>query len=175
MDTEAIVGPPQPGRQTDASRLAGGHEHAATVDVLRLRGFRSALDVALRPGAVCALVGEAGAGKSNLLAAVWTLLDASAPDPGADDVASGTRDPIDLFAQLTDGLEIALHAEPPAPARRSGPVLETAFLPAALRATSLAAPSELRVARELRRAASASGAGRSAPAAALIAAVEQLC
>jgi hypothetical protein len=34
---------------------------------VRVRGLRSALDVSIAPGMLCALVGEANAGKSNLL------------------------------------------------------------------------------------------------------------
>ena len=49
------------------------------IEALRIRGFRSAHDLLLRPRAVCALVGEAGVGKSNVLAAVWMLLDQAAP------------------------------------------------------------------------------------------------
>lgn len=45
---------------------------------VRVRGFRSLLDVTLRPGAVTALVGEASAGKSNLLAAVGRTLTRNA-------------------------------------------------------------------------------------------------
>lgn len=56
---------------------------------VRVRGFRLARDVAFAPGAVCALVGEANAGKSTLLAAVRALLDPEAPPLLAADVARG--------------------------------------------------------------------------------------
>ena len=56
------------------------------IERLRVRGFRSVRDATLRPRAVCALVGEANAGKSNLLAAVRALLDPVAPALAADDV-----------------------------------------------------------------------------------------
>ena len=161
--------------------VAGGRLHRMeaplivdTVEALHLRGFRSARDVTLRPRAVCALVGEAGAGKSNLLAAIWTLLDASAPAPAVDDVARGGP-AIELSALLGGGSEVTLSIDPPGEPRRSGPALEAAFLPAALRATSLAEPSASRVAHRLQRAAAASGEGRSAAAAALVVALEDLC
>ncbi len=44
----------------------------------RVRGFHSIVDATLAPGRLCALVGEAQVGKSNLLAAVNALLDESA-------------------------------------------------------------------------------------------------
>ena len=42
---------------------------------VEVSGFRSARDVALSPGPLCALVGEANAGKSNLLAAIRAVLE----------------------------------------------------------------------------------------------------
>jgi hypothetical protein len=57
---------------------------------LRVRGFRAARDVHLTPGGLCALVGEANAGKSTLLAAIRALLDPSArPLQRADEAPSG--------------------------------------------------------------------------------------
>ncbi len=146
------------------------------ISELRLRGFRSARNVTLRPGAVCALVGEAGTGKSNLLAAVWTLLDETAPQPSRDDVSFGGRPPIELAARLADGRLVELQAGPQGAVNRSAAGgIEIAFLPAAERAGFLAAPSHTAVARLLRRTAAATGEGRSAPAAALVSAIERLC
>jgi hypothetical protein len=52
---------------------------------VEVRGFRSAREVSFSPGQVCALVGEANAGKSNLLAAIRAVLDpAAAPLSPAD-------------------------------------------------------------------------------------------
>jgi hypothetical protein len=42
---------------------------------VEVKGFRSARDVSFSPGPVCALVGEANAGKSNLIAAIRSVLD----------------------------------------------------------------------------------------------------
>jgi predicted ATP-dependent endonuclease of OLD family len=45
---------------------------------VEVRGFRSARSVSFAPGAVSALVGEANAGKSNLIAAIRAALDPEA-------------------------------------------------------------------------------------------------
>jgi predicted ATP-dependent endonuclease of OLD family len=48
---------------------------------LVVRGYRTVLDVTLRPGPLTVLVGEANAGKSNLLAAIRHLLDPGRQPP----------------------------------------------------------------------------------------------
>src|SRR3954467_13633243 len=52
-----------------------------------IQGYRAARELELTPGSVCALVGEASSGKSTVLTAIWTLLEAAAPPPTIDDVA----------------------------------------------------------------------------------------
>lgn len=108
----------------------------ALIAGLRVCGFRSVVDVTLRPGRLCALVGEAQTGKSNLLAAIELLLDRRrAPVP--DDLTTLADVPLSVEATLGSGERLQLHAfragqrvgEPP-------PVL---FLPAAERATTLVA------------------------------------
>jgi ABC-type cobalamin transport system ATPase subunit len=141
---------------------------------LRLHGFRSARDVLLQPGPVCALVGEAGAGKSNVLAAIWRLLDATAPALATNDATFGASEAIELSARLADGRTIGLSAQPPSASRRSGPAAEVVFLPADLRAGLLAAPSRARISHQLRRT-TAQGEGRSRGAGELVASVERLC
>jgi predicted ATP-dependent endonuclease of OLD family len=148
-------------------------QHSFGIVELRLRGFRSARDLSLRPGALCALVGEAGVGKSNVLAAVWTLLDPSATRLSRKDATVGRVAAIHLSARLADGRRIELRARPPRDAQRFGTAPQAAFLPAGLRAGPLAAPSNGRLARLLQGSAAAAGEGRSA--AALVAAVEGLC
>ena len=54
-----------------------------------MRGFRSAQDTTLRPGPVTVLVGEANAGKSNLLAAARALLDPACGLSAADATVGG--------------------------------------------------------------------------------------
>ena len=118
---------------------------------MRVRGFRTALDVTLRPGRVCALVGEANAGKSNLLAAMWMLLDPLAPAPQRTDVAVGSRRGITIEGDLTSGGSVRLDAAPPkvvrsAPASRQ----DVLFMPAELRSGAVVAAT----------AAAGGGAGR---------------
>ena len=67
------------GRDWHAAHVPPQGEGAAFgLERLRVRGFRSALDVSFAPGRLCALVGEANAGKSNLLLAIRALLDPAA-------------------------------------------------------------------------------------------------
>ena len=110
---------------------------------LSIQGYRAARELELTPGNVCALVGEASSGKSTVLTAVWTLLEAAAPPPTIEDVsrgASGGR--IHLEARLERGGSIFLDARPPDTLNlnRAGapPVL---FLPANLRSRDLVAPA----------------------------------
>ena len=106
-----------------------------------IQGYRSARDLAFEPGSVCAFVGEASSGKSTVLTAIWTLLEAAAPPPTIDDVSQGTSGRIHLEAELERG-SIFLDARPPDTLNlnRAGapPVL---FLPANLRPRTLVAPA----------------------------------
>ena len=96
---------------------------AALLDEIRVDNFRTARQLVVRPGPVCALIGEPGAGKSNALLAVRALLDPGfAISPG--DLASDDQ-PLSIEATLTDGRTISLAARDGAP-----PVVH---LPTALR------------------------------------------
>ena len=78
---------------------------------ISIQGYRAARELEFAPGNVCALVGEASSGKSTVLTAIWTLLEAAAPPPTIDDVsfgASGGR--IHLEARLERGGSIFLDA-----------------------------------------------------------------
>src|SRR5512133_3931686 len=70
---------------------------------VRIRGFRSARSVGFAPGHVCALVGGRSVGKSNVLAAIWTLLQQGQPAPSHGDVSAGDARGIHLAATLADG------------------------------------------------------------------------
>lgn len=100
---------------------------------IRLRGFRSAQRVTLRPGPVCALVGGPQAGKSNLLAAIHALLDPAGAALTSADVARGAAE-LHLSATLGSGETLTLTGAPPrlhrAVAAAVPPVL---YLPAAQR------------------------------------------
>ncbi len=108
---------------------------------LRVRGFRSAHDVTLAPGAVTALLGAPGSGKSNLLLAVWKLLAEHAPPVEPADRSAGAPQPLAIEATLDSGEEVRLdaaHGEHAA--RRSGRPPATLFLPAAERSERVVAP-----------------------------------
>jgi len=96
-----------------------------------VRGFRSARDVTFFPGALCALVGAANTGKSNLLLAVRALLDAGAPPFAPHDLATGS-DRIEIEGQLADGRRVSLDERRGVP-----PVL---YFPSTLRSTLLLPP-----------------------------------
>src|SRR5947209_11683762 len=104
-------------------------------------GYRAARALEFVPRSVCALVGEASSGKSTVLTAIWTLLEAAAPPPTIDDVSRGTSGRIHLEADIERGRTIFLDANPPDTLNlnRVGapPVL---FFPANLRSRSLVAP-----------------------------------
>ncbi|MGZ4335259.1 MAG: DUF2813 domain-containing protein, partial [Gaiellaceae bacterium] len=72
-----------------------------------IQGYRAARELELAPGSVCALVGEASSGKSTVLTAIWTLLEAAAPPPTIDDVARDGETP---------GRKTMLEASPAKPA-----------------------------------------------------------
>ncbi len=107
-----------------------------------IQGYRAARELEFTPGSICALVGEASSGKSTVLTAIWTLLEAAAPPPTIDDVArdaGGGR--IHLEADVPKAT-IFLDARPPDTLNlnRAGapPVL---FLPANLRSRTMVAPA----------------------------------
>ncbi len=106
---------------------------------VRVRDFRSARDVTLAPHAVCALVGEASSGKSNLLAALRLLLDPGAPELRPEDRWRGDG-PVRVAGRLADGSEVEF---PPAAAgEETGASLPAVlFLPADLRSETVFAPS----------------------------------
>ena len=109
---------------------------AAGLVSLRLQGFRAARDVRLEPGRLCALVGEASAGKSTLIAAVRALLDPTSPVESADLARPGTGLRID--GVLASGSRCRLRATPPA-VERVLPAEAPAvlYLPAVLRSGSI--------------------------------------
>lgn len=107
-----------------------------------IHGYRAVRDLEFDPGRVCALVGEASSGKSTVLTAIWTLLEAAAPPPTIDDVSRGMSGRIHFEAELERGHTIFLDARPPDTLNlnRAGapPVL---FFPANLRSRTLVAPA----------------------------------
>jgi predicted ATP-dependent endonuclease of OLD family len=80
---------------------------------IRVVNFRTARRLALRPGPVCAFIGEPGAGKSNLLFALRALLDPSF-DLSTADLTPGQRT-ISIEATLAEGGTISLDDRTGAP------------------------------------------------------------
>ena len=123
------VKPPPPGARVGVTRV-------------EVRDFRSAREVAFAPGPVCALVGEANAGKSNLLAAIRAVLDPAAAPLTAADMAEGGDGTVSIRVTLADGSEAAVEgsASQNAVTGAMNP-LPTLFLPAEERAGAVLAAS----------------------------------
>jgi predicted ATPase len=85
----------------------------ALLSEIRVVNFRSARRLELRPGPICAFIGEPGAGKSNVLLALRALLD-PAFDLSAADVTFGRRG-LSIEATLADGRTISLDDRTGAP------------------------------------------------------------
>jgi hypothetical protein len=101
---------------------------------VHIHGYRSLKDTSFRPGSISAIVGEPSTGKSNLLTAIWALLDPDAAPLSTADVAEEDHGPIRIAGELYDGSTISVEAEPPNSPRTEGssgpPAL---FFPAGLR------------------------------------------
>jgi hypothetical protein len=150
------------------------------LDRVRIRGFRSARDVSFEPGTLCALVGEPGSGKSNLLVALWRLLSESAP-PLVEGDLSAQGDGRLLVEASIGGRTVSLEERPSEMPLRQGEPPPVLFLPAALRsdevvasATSLRGPAASVLAL-LAPAPVAADGSAATPALALLAGVEAWC
>lgn len=148
---------------------------------VEVRNFRTAREVAFAPGPMCALVGESGAGKSNLLAAIRAALD-PAGALGATDPPKGGEGPVAIRIELAGGAEVTLRGTPERHERLGGartPPL--VFLPADARASTLVAesdsaePETVRVLEIFRRAHAARDGSSAAPSLAALDAVEACC
>lgn len=154
----------------------GVSRRACTFGIRRVRisGFRSARSVDFEPGPICALVGGPSVGKSNVLAAIWTLLEHAAPSPAADDISRGGAGAIRLGATLADGAEITLEASPPARPARSGRSIAVVFLPAAERSGRLLAETGENAAQFAKYFAGSTGSS-TGTATSLLGALRMLC
>lgn len=106
---------------------------------IEIQGFRSARHVVFSPGRLCALVGEARAGKSTLLAAIRAVLDPQSAPLSTDDVTEGETQ-VSVRADLATGITLILTGPPSAitnSTRSASPVL---FLPASERAGDVVSP-----------------------------------
>ena len=113
----------------------------ALVDRVTIHGYRGARDVELTPGRVCVLVGESSSGKSTVLSALWTLLEAAAPMPTAADVSHGySRVHIEAAVRQRT---LFLDTRPPATLNLNREGAPSAlYFPANLRPTTLLAPTD---------------------------------
>jgi hypothetical protein len=149
---------------------------------VEVRGFRSARSVSVAPGAVSALVGEANAGKSNLIAAIRAVLDAEAAPLQPSDQAEGGDGTISIRLGFAGGGQAVLEGSP---THHSLDLPSTApavlFLPAAERGTTLVAGGLGAAARAtpaldfFRKALSGRGSSSTAPALAFVEALESCC
>jgi hypothetical protein len=125
-------------------KSAGIRPSFGVVEV-EVKGFRSARDVSFAPGRLSALVGEANAGKSNLLAAIRAVLDPAAAPLISADSADGGDGQISISVRLAGGGEALLEGRPGRNAFTAPvdlpPVL---FLPADARAGALLAAASSR-------------------------------
>lgn len=150
---------------------------------LRIRGFRSVVDATLAPGRLCALIGDAQVGKSNLLAAIEVLLDESAVVTSSDE-STLAEQPISIEATFETGRRLTAEATGSVVTRRgeAPPVL---YLPASERARSLVVdepehPIAERVLALMREALDEQGNGRppssgTLPAASLVDGLDDCC
>ena len=108
---------------------------------VHVRRFRSLKNTSFRPGAISAIVGEPSTGKSNLLTAIWALLDPEAAPLSAADVAHDDEGPIRIVGELADGSSISVGGDPPDGSSAEGsPRPAAVFFPAGLRDGSLVFP-----------------------------------
>jgi predicted ATP-dependent endonuclease of OLD family len=82
------------------------------ISTVEVRAFRSVRAVSFSPGPLCALVGEANAGKSNLIAAIRAILDPDVAPFTDADVAEGTSDKISIRVRFADDREASLDGRP---------------------------------------------------------------
>jgi hypothetical protein len=109
---------------------------------VHIHGFRSLKDTSFRPGTISAIVGEPSTGKSNLLTAIWALLDPDAAPLSVADVAEDDHGPIRIAGELADGSTISVESEPRDGRTAEGSARPPAlFFPAGLRDGALVPPS----------------------------------
>jgi putative ATP-dependent endonuclease of the OLD family len=108
---------------------------------VHIHGFRSLKDTSFRPGTISAIVGEPSTGKSNLLTAIWALLDPVAAPLSVEDVAEDDHGPIRITGELADGATMSVEGQPPkGPTAEGAPRPPALFFPAGLRDGPLFAP-----------------------------------
>ena len=111
---------------------------------VHVRGYRSLKDTSFRPGTISAIVGGPSTGKSNLLTAIWALLDPGAAPLSTEDLPEEGRSstgPIRIVGELAGGSTITVAGAPPDPSSAEGsPRPPALFCPADLRDGPIVAP-----------------------------------
>jgi AAA ATPase domain len=117
---------------------AAGAPPGFGITAVKVEGFRTAHDAVFSAGPLCALVGEADAGKSNLLAAIRAALDPADAPVTADDAAAGSDGRISIRVELAGGGEFALERAVGGSTVTEGEAAPpVVFMPAEARAGSL--------------------------------------
>jgi predicted ATPase len=98
--------------QPDSQRSSRTRGASFGVTRGEVSGFWRARKVEFSPGPICALVGEAKAGKSNLLAAIRAVLDPSGAALTVADVTHGGSGQVSIELRLADGSTAALEGRP---------------------------------------------------------------
>jgi len=111
---------------------------AALIASVEIQDFRSIRHSRLDFEPLCALVGEAETGKSNLLAALHCVLDPSV-DPVPADLTQGGSQTLSLRASLGSHGQVQVTGRPPATVRSGDAAPPVLFLPAAARDSALLA------------------------------------
>lgn len=173
---------PTRGSRAAAGEVPGsGPARRSGIVEVDVRGFRSARRVSFSAGPMCALVGEADTGKSNLLAAVRAALDPVAAPLGERDAAADGDGTISIRLGLAAGGRVALEGtvgeitlDRPAAAP---PVL---FLPAEARTSAVVAgdpgsATAVHALETFKRALSHGRPSSTSPALAMVDAVKTCC
>ena len=153
-------------------------DRAPLLAALDVTGFRSLRRVEVAPLHLCALVGGARAGKSNLLAAIRAVLD-PATDADPSDVPRDADGELRVTATLANGATAELVGAEPSTKLVAGELPPVLFLPAEARAHDVIAmpPEPPEAARRFQAALAEPSTDDSAAASALsmLAAVERCC
>jgi predicted ATPase len=148
---------------------------------VHVQGFRSAREVSFAPRPICALVGEADAGKSNLLAAMRAALDPASAPLAPGDAVEGDDGATSIRVRLADGSEATLRGTAADQASERSPTCSPVlFLPAVARSSTVVAaadahsPEAARALRLFQDALARAAASSAAPARAAVEALEEV-
>lgn len=109
---------------------------------VQITGFRSIRSASFAPGPVSALVGDPGAGKSNLLAAIRAALDPTTAPLGPNDAVKNDGSSVTIRLDTADGSWVSAEGTPPSMSiRAAGEMPLALYLPARLRAGMVMAPT----------------------------------